>query len=125
VLAGKLSLTGAVFRIEKTNLRIVDPTDATVSVLDGIARVDGIELAALGRITDQWGVFAGYSYLESRIADTRDLSILDRHLPNTPRNNLNLWTAYDVTPQWTIGGGATYQSLGWANQQNAAFVPEF
>ncbi len=63
VLENRLSLTAAVFRIEKTNLRINDPTNNTVAILDGIARVDGVELGAAGKITDAWSVFAGYSYL--------------------------------------------------------------
>jgi catecholate siderophore receptor len=125
VLGGQLSLAGAVFRIEKINLRIVNPFDQTVSVLDGIARVDGIELGATGKVTDRWSVFTGYSYLESTILDTRDKSIAGRHLQNTPRNNFTMWTTYDLTSRWTIGGGAIYQSLGWANNTNTAYVPEF
>jgi catecholate siderophore receptor len=125
VLGGQLSLAGAVFRIEKINLRIVNPFDQTVSVLDGIARVDGIELGATGKVTDRWSVFTGYSYLESTILDTRDKAILGRHLQNTPRNNFTMWTTYDLTSRWTIGGGAIYQSLGWANNTNTAYVPEF
>jgi catecholate siderophore receptor len=125
LLGGKLSLSGAVFRIEKTNLRISDPADNTVSVLDGVARVDGVELGAVGKVTDEWSVFTGYSYLESSILDTHDLSILGKHLPNTPRHNFTLWTTYDLTKKWTVGGGAIYQSLGWANTTNSSYVPEF
>jgi catecholate siderophore receptor len=122
---GRLSLTGSVFRIEKMNLRITDPTDSTVSILSGIARVDGVELGAVGKITDKWSVFAGYSYLKSIILDTPDLSILNRQLPSTPANNFTLWTSYDITPQWTIGGGATFQSLAYANTGNTAYVPSY
>ena len=122
---GLISLAGAVFRIEKTNLRITDPANTTVSVLDGIARVDGVEVGATGKVTDKWSVFTGYSYLESAILDTRDQSQLGRHLPNTPRHSFTMWTTYDVTQKWTVGGGAIYQSLGWANVGNTAYVPEF
>ena len=122
---GLISLQGAVFRIEKINLRINDPFTTTVMVLDGIARVDGVELGATGKVTDKWSVFTGYSYLESIILDTRDKSILGKHLQNTPRNNFTLWTTYELTPKWTVGGGAIYQSLGWANNMNTAYVSEF
>ena len=125
VLGGKVSLAGAIFRIEKTNLRITDPANTTVSILDGIARVDGIEVGANGQVTDQWSVFTGYSYLESETLATPDKSILGKHLPNTPRHNFTIWSTYDLTSKWTVGGGAIYQSLGWANTANTAFVPEF
>src|SRR5262249_60677124 len=57
VLNRRLSLSGAIFRIEKMNLRITDPTNQTVSVLDGVARVDGLEVGAVGKVTDRWSVF--------------------------------------------------------------------
>jgi catecholate siderophore receptor len=125
LLNNQLSLTAAVFRIEKTNLRINDPTNNTVTILDGVARVDGIELGAAGKITDAWSVFGGYSYLQSRILDTPDLSIRGRELPNTPSHNLTLWTTYALTGWLTLGGGATYQSAAFANQGNTAFVPDY
>jgi catecholate siderophore receptor len=124
-LGNRLSLTGALFQIQKRNLRITDPTNSTVSVLDGIARVQGVELGAAGKITDKWQLIGGYSYLQSEITDTSDLSISGRHLPNTPEQNFALWTTYNVAPKWTIGGGATYQSRGWANTGNTAYVPSF
>jgi len=129
VINGTLSLTGAVFRIEKTNLRVPnDPTLPTAQqflVLDGLARVDGFELGAVGKLTDQWQVIAGYSYLDSRILKTTNQAELYRWLPNAPRHNLALWTTYDVTPKWTVGAGATYQSDAFVNTTNTAFVPEY
>jgi catecholate siderophore receptor len=126
ILGGRLSLTGAVFRTEKTNMRVpIDPVLNTALVLDGIARVQGVELGAAGKITDQWSVFAGYSYLDSEIIKTTDLSQLGRQLPNTPRNNFTLWTTYDVTPEWTVGGGVTYASDAYVNTTNTAYVPDY
>jgi catecholate siderophore receptor len=125
VLKGKLTLSGAIFRIEKMNLRITDPTNNTVSVLDGVARVDGLEVGAVGKVTDKWSVFTGYSYLDSAILNTRDMSIINRRLPQTSAHNFTLWSTYDITSKWTVGGGAIYQSMGWANQQNTAYVPGY
>ena len=126
---GQLSLTGAIFRIEKTNLRILgDPTAPTAQqflVLDGLARVDGFEIGAAGKVTDKWQVIGGYSYLDSSIAKTSNLAELGRWLPNAPRHNLALWSTYDITQKWTVGAGATYQSDAFVNTTNTAFVPEF
>lgn len=126
VLNGRLTLSGAVFRIEKTNLRIpIDPATNTALVLDGLARVDGVELGVAGKLTDRWNVFAGYSYLDSQIANTTDLSQLGRQLPNTPPHNFTLWTTYDVTQQWTVGGGVAYAAQAYVNAQNTSYVPEY
>ncbi len=125
VLHNQLSLSGAIFRIEKTNLRVQDIADSTVSTLDGIARVDGVELAAVGKLTDQWSVFAGYSYLQSRIFDTPDASLNGRELSGTPHHNFTVWSTYALTPDWTIGGGAVYQSMGFATNNNTTYVPAY
>jgi catecholate siderophore receptor len=127
VLDGKLSLQAAVFRIEKTNMRIpVDPIlNNLVIVLDGLARVDGVELGIAGKLTDAWQLFLGYSYLRSEIVNTTDRRERGNHLPNTPQQNLSVWTTYDVTPRWTVGGGVTYASDTFVNTQNTSYVPEY
>jgi len=125
-LNNKLSLTGAMFKIEKTNMRIpIDPITNTVQILDGVARVQGFELGAAGNVTDKWAVFAGYSYLDSEITKTTNLGELGKKLPNTPEHNLAIWTTYDLTSQWTIGGGVTYAPETFVNTTNTAFVPEY
>lgn len=129
VLDNMLSLTGAVFRIDKTNLRIPNdpslPTAQQFLVLDGLARVEGVEFGAAGKITKEWSVFAGYSYLESEIMRTTSLAERGRELPNTPHHNFNVWSTYELTPQFTVGGGTQYQSRAWVNTTNTAFVPDY
>ncbi|HYI71523.1 MAG TPA: TonB-dependent siderophore receptor, partial [Skermanella sp.] len=68
----RIGLGGSLFRIEKTNARTVDPTNATVTILDGEQRVDGFEFEANGRITDRWSVLAGYTYLDGEITEAND-----------------------------------------------------
>jgi catecholate siderophore receptor len=115
-----------VFRIEKTNLRIPnDPVLNTFIQLDGLARVDGIEIGAVGKITDKWNVSLGYSYLDSEIVKTTNLNELGRQLPSTPPHNFTLWTTYLITPEWTVGGGAIYQAAAFANTANTLYVPEY
>jgi catecholate siderophore receptor len=129
VLGGGLSLTGAVFRIDKNNLRVpLDPTvtgAAAVQILDGLARSQGIEVGAAGKLTDKWQIMSGYSYIDTRIVQNSDLAQQGRWLPNAPRHNITLWTSYDVTRAWSVGGGTTYQSMAYVNTQNTAYVPEF
>jgi catecholate siderophore receptor len=127
VLGGRLTVSGALFRIEKTNMRVpVDPTVTNqVLVLDGVARVQGIELGVAGKITDRWNVYAGYSYLDSAITRTTNPAELGRELPSTPPHNFSLWTTYEVTPEWTLGGGATYAARAFVNTTNTSYVPDY
>jgi catecholate siderophore receptor len=125
VLGGRLSLNAAVFRTEKTNMRVPDPANASVTILDGLARVQGIEFGATGKLTDQWQVIASYTYLDSRIVRTTTAAQLGKEIVNTPNNSLSLWTTYDVTPEWTVGGGVYYVGSYWADANNTATVPSY
>ena len=53
LLDGNLSLTAALFRIEKTDARTEDPITGDV-VLAGETRTDGAELGFTGRILPNW-----------------------------------------------------------------------
>jgi catecholate siderophore receptor len=129
LLQNRLSVTAAVFRIEKTNLRIPNdpslPAAQQVLVLDGLARVDGVEVGVAGNLTDRWQIIAGYSHLETEIARTKNLAELGRQLPNAAPDNFTLWTTYAITPAWLIGGGAIYQAETFVNTANTSYVPDY
>ena len=126
LLNDRLSVTAAIFRIEKENMRVpIDPILNTALVLDGIGRVDGFEAGVAGRITDQWSITAGYSYLQTEFVKTTNLAQLGRELPQAPPQSFTLWSTYEVTPLWTIGGGALFQSETFVNAENTSFVPGF
>jgi catecholate siderophore receptor len=126
---GRLSLTGALFRIDKTNMRVpLDPTASgasAVQILDGVARSEGFELGAVGKLTDKWSIFLGYTQLWTELRETTDLSQLGRELPNAPPRSFSVWSTYDITPELTVGGGASYNSDTYANPQNTEYVPEY
>jgi catecholate siderophore receptor len=123
VLDRRLSLTGAVFRTDKTNARIPDPAGGPSQVLGGVVRIEGIELGAIGRITEQWQVFAGYTHLRSEVIEHPDL--VGKEFVNTPENAFSLWTTYDVTQKWTVGGGAFFVDAVWGNAANETRVPSY
>ncbi|PIB53092.1 TonB-dependent siderophore receptor [Pseudomonas sp. 2822-17] len=128
----RLSLTAAVFRTEKKNTRIL--VDALTYQNAGESQVDGIELSASGKITDQWQVFAGYSYLDSELVKAgrngRNGVISagsneGNQMPNTPKNSFSLWTTYAITPKLTIGGGAFYVDDVYGDVGNTVYVPSY
>jgi catecholate siderophore receptor len=121
----RLSLTGAVFRTEKTNARVAD-LGGNTTILDGESRVDGIELGFSGSVTPQWKVFGGYTLMRSKIVDDGPNAANDgNEMPNVPRHSFSLWTTYDLTRDWTIGGGAFYMSERYANQANDRELPDY
>lgn len=114
---GDLSLTSAVFDIEKTNARSLVTTG--VYQLDGEVRVTGFELGASGRITPQWQVIGGYTHLNPTVVQASALDgTQGKTLANTPRDNATLWTTYNLSKTWEVGGGATYMSNRFASNTN-------
>jgi catecholate siderophore receptor len=117
VLGGNLSLTSALFDIEKTNSR--SQVSPGIYITNGNVRVTGFELGAAGRITRDWQLMGGYTHLVPTIAQSSPLEATNgKDLANTPRDMATLWTTYKVTPQWEAGGGATYMSERFANNTN-------
>lgn len=121
-----LSLTAALFRTEKTNARIDDPDGATTQVLDGEQRVNGLELTYTGKLTRNWKVYGGYTYMESEVVKTTLAADEGNHMPSTPRNNFTLWSTYDLVPEkLTIGAGATFVDSQFGNVANSVEIPSY
>ncbi|RPE77252.1 TonB-dependent receptor [Vulcaniibacterium tengchongense] len=124
LLDERLSLTAAVFRTEKKNVRVqVTPG---VYELAGDNRVDGVELGVSGRFTPAWQVFAGYTYMDSEVVDDGPLAANDgKRFPNTPKNSFSLWSSYAVTPKLSVGGGAFYVDKVYGDVANLRYVPDY
>jgi catecholate siderophore receptor len=83
------------------------PTDPTILILAGTAQVTGLELIFQGDPLERWHVFGGYTYLRTAIiASPQD--DLGFRLQNAPTNAVKFWTTYDLTRDWTLGGGVQY-----------------
>ncbi|MNN28715.1 putative TonB-dependent receptor BfrD precursor [compost metagenome] len=110
LLDGRLQVDGAVFRVEKTDARETMADGSTQ--LAGKQRVQGVELGLTGHITEQWDVFANYTFLDSETLDAADtaagIAREGQALGNTPPRSLNLWTTYELPAGWTLGYGARY-----------------
>ncbi|HEY2344492.1 MAG TPA: TonB-dependent siderophore receptor [Xanthomonadaceae bacterium] len=119
LLSDKLSLDAALFDVDKTNARTqISPTEYE---LDGNVRVRGGEIGLTGHVTDAWQVFTGYTRLNGRIVKASD-GTQGNTPANTPKNSAVLWNSYRFSPQWEIGGGATYLSQRYAANNNFVSV---
>lgn len=117
VLNETLSLTAAIFEVEKTDARTrVANTDEYV--LDGNQLVRGFELGAVGQITDAWQVIAGYSNLDGEYVKALEPGVEGNDLTNTPEDSFSFWTGYKFASVWEIGGGAVYTADRYLNNTN-------
>ncbi len=128
LLDGALGIRTAFFRTCKNNARTTDPV-LGVQVTDGKQRVQGAELEVVGRVRPGWNVWLSYAYLDSRILDSMDVQsgvpVQGKRLANVPEHSASLWTTYDFTPQWQVGGGAVFVDKRYANSDNLNVVPSY
>jgi len=121
---GNLSLTSALFQVEKSNARSQISTG--VYELSGDVRVNGFEVSAVGRITSKWQVIAGYTYLDAEITKASALEATQGKTPaNTPKHSATLWTTYNLTKEWETGGGVTYMSNRFASNTNVVSTGDY
>jgi len=117
-----LSLTSAIFRIERGLFTTVNPNDmAEIKTIDGSV-TEGFELQLAGALTDQWTVNSGYSYLDSTV----DGGNFDgNRTTQTPEHMVSIWNEYQATDQLALALGVTYQGDYFVREDNAVLVPDF
>jgi catecholate siderophore receptor len=91
--------------------------------------VRGFELELVGQILRGSNVFLGYAYLDSRVTESNDLQagipVEGKRIANVPEHSASLWTTYDITRQWQVGGGATFVDTRYANNNNTNEAPAY
>lgn len=100
-----LSFTAAVFEIEEESPQTADDDPETLEIIE--SEVQGFELQLQGELTDWWFVTAGYSYLDgNQVNDDGSEGLRRRELPE---NMVSLWNSFQVTEDFGLGFGVTYQ----------------
>ncbi|VXB00776.1 TonB-dependent siderophore receptor [Pseudomonas sp. 8AS] len=126
---GRLSLTAAVFRLERTNMKTADPANPALLVLAGEQRTDGFEATFSGELTDKWQVYGGYAYLDAEItksnSKTNGVANEGQTPTLTPRNSANLWLVRQLAPRWRLGMGANYVDERYTALDNVTVMPGY
>ncbi|HZV84648.1 MAG TPA: TonB-dependent siderophore receptor [Brevundimonas sp.] len=104
-----LNLTAALFRLDRTNATTPDPLNPTLTINVGETRTEGFELAVTGRISPNWQISGGYSWLDARLRGNESV-----RLAQTPKQQASLWNRYDATRRLGFGLGVIHQSSQYA-----------
>ncbi len=125
VLDEQLRLTAALYRTVVSNLVVRDPVDQQYYQI-GRERVQGVELGAVGRITPDWAVSAGYAVMDARVTRGPDVAQNGSDaLPYTPESAFTAWTSYRFPCKLVIGGGARYSGAMKRGIDGAIGTPAF
>lgn len=122
----KLALTAAVYQLDRTNVAIPDPVDASRTLLVKGQRTQGIELGISGRITPAWSASGGYAYQDGKITTAQpENGEVGSKLAQLPRHTFSLWNRYDFSPQWGAGLGVINRSSMFTSTDNTVSLPGY
>lgn len=118
-----LSLTGALFLLERSNVVVPHPTLAGQGILVDGQSTKGIEVGITGNITDQWSVVGAYSHQigKSRATATGPYTTL----ANLPEHTLSVWNRYDFDPAFGAALGLIHQGTRYTTTSNRVSMNGF
>lgn len=113
LLDKRLNLALAVYRTENDKQVSYNAVDGTYSQF-GKTRVEGVELSAVGQLTNFWQVSAGIAQMRTKALDNYSFSTTNGVTSSTgvrwsPDLTATLWTSYTLG-DLTLGGGVRYVS---------------
>jgi len=119
----RLSLTTAVYRLDRTNTRSTDPNDPTRIVQTGSQRTDGFEAGINGQIASAWSIAGGYAYQDAFVTSATTVAKTGAIVAQVPRHTLSLWNNVKLNPRLGAGLGIIYRSAMFATIDDTVTLP--
>ncbi|HEY6123001.1 MAG TPA: TonB-dependent siderophore receptor, partial [Pyrinomonadaceae bacterium] len=120
-----LSVNAALYRLERTNTRAVDPNDPARLVQTGSQRTDGFEAEVNGNPVRRWKISGGYSYQNAFITSATTTAAAGARVAQVPRNTFSLWNQFSLLKSWRVGLGLTHRSDMFAAIDNRVTLPGY
>jgi catecholate siderophore receptor len=120
-----LSLTAAVYRLDRTNTRSTDPNDPTRIVQTGSQRTSGYELGVNGAITSAWKMAGGYAYQDAFVTSATTAAVAGAQVGQVPHHTVSLWNNYQVHPRVAVGLGVLHRSDMFVAVDNTVVMPAY
>ncbi|MDO9434523.1 catecholate siderophore receptor Fiu [Hydrogenophaga sp.] len=108
LLNKRLNVAAAVFRSVNDKQTTTDTVTNTVQQF-GKTQVQGIELSAVGQITNFWQITAGLAKTSTKQIDQQSATTVTDSVRWSPDLTFTLWNSYQLD-KWTFGLGARYTS---------------
>ncbi len=116
-----LSLTASIFEVEQSSPQVADDDPETLDVID--SEISGFELQLQGQVADNWFILAGYGNLDGEQVNRSGPT--GRRPRELPENMFSVWNSFQVSDQFGLGLGLTYQDSSFINNGNTAVLPSY
>lgn len=110
----RVLLTGSVFKIYQKNQGQYATTIGGLDYYEALGEVShsGVELEALGHITRDWQINAGYAYLDPKVIKDSDTTIIGQTELYLPKQTASVFSTYTLgeglLKGLSLGGGGRY-----------------
>jgi len=120
-----LSLTTAIYRLDRTNTRSTDPNDPSRIVQTGSQRTNGYELGVNGRLTSTWRVAGGYAYQDAFVTSVTTAAAAGAQVGQVPHHTFSVWNNYQFHPRAAAALGLIHRHDMFAAIDNTVTLPGY
>lgn len=124
-VANRISLTAALYRLDRSNTRAPDPKNPSLTLQTGSQRSSGYELGITGRVTPVWEIAGGFAKQNAVITSRTSAAASGTTVPLVPAATLSLWNKYHVAPRFSLALGVMHQTDMYAAISNTVKLPAF
>ena len=124
-ISRELSLTLAVYRLDRVNTRATDPNDPTRIVQTGSQRTNGYELGLTGSVTRAWKIAGGYAYQDAFITSSTTAAPAGKQVAQVPHHTFSLWNYYQAVSRVGVGVGVVHRASMFAAIDNTVTLPSY
>jgi len=120
-----LSLTAAVFRLDRTNTRSADPNDPTRIMQTGSQRTNGFEAGWSGNVARAWKIAGGYAYQDAYIVSATTSAAAGAQAAQVPHHTFSFWNHYQIVPRLGAGLGIVHRADMFTAVDNTVVLPAY
>jgi catecholate siderophore receptor len=120
-----LTLSSAVYRLDRTNTRSTDPNNPTAIIQTGAQRTNGFELGLNGSVMRKWKMAGGYAFQDAKIVSATTAAIAGKQVGQVPHHTFSLWNNYEFLPRLSAGLGIIQRSDMFVAVDNTVNLPGY
>ncbi len=124
-ISRNLFFTSALYRLNRTNTRAIDPNNPTAIIQTGSQRTNGFEVGLNGNIMPKWSASGGYAYQNAFINSATTAAVTGKQVAQVPHNTFSIWNKYQFTSKFGTGLGIINRSDMFAAVDNTVILPGY
>ncbi|WP_257118944.1 TonB-dependent siderophore receptor [Aliarcobacter vitoriensis] len=126
-IAPDLFLSTALYKIEQDTERTEDGTWDGKIVQDGLNIYQGVELMLQGKVTDNFTLMTGGTFMDAKMKKADDHSLNGKYLDEVARKQFKIYAEYDIPfiDGLTLTGGSYWMDRRQRNIENTKQMPSY